>query len=361
MRPFELSDLRDGCPFTFDEESVRSYLSSRTMLITGAGGSIGTTLSQHAARLSPEHLVLVDFSEHNLYHLDRTLSEQLPAQTYTLCLTDVNDRAAMQRVFDRHEPSVVVHAAAYKHVHLMERHPEAAFRNNTLATVRLLETCAQRAVDQFVYVSTDKAVVPESVLGRTKQLSEWYVQAVRSDRAGTGCTCKVVRFGNVFGSRGSVVPLFERQIASGGPVTLTHPSMVRYFMSGHEAAGLILQTLLLDEGSTYVFRMGKPVRIETLARRLVRHYRPEAEPDDWIRRVGPRPGERMREHLLAPNETVADTSHPDIVALATASPHDRSTLEDHLRHLQTLCESSDAALLREALLTPLAHLPAPQP
>jgi FlaA1/EpsC-like NDP-sugar epimerase len=359
MRPFQLSDLCEGRSLTISREDLRAYLASRTVLITGAGGSIGTTFCRQLLDLSPKHLVLADFSEHNLYRLDRTPSERCSCDAYTLCFVDVSDRTAMQRVLERHVPSVVVHTAAYKHVHLMERHPAAAFRNNTLATAQPLKASEQAGVDQFIYVSTDKAVAPEGILGRTKQLSEWYVRASAPDVSAT-TDRKVVRFGNVFGCRGSVVPLFERQIAEGRPVTVTHPDMARYFMSGQEAASLILQTPLLDEGSTYAFRMGDPVRIETLARRLVKHHHPEADPDNWIEHIGPRPGEKMREHLVASSEEVINTSHPDIVALRTSSVHDRSVLDRHFQRLQARDTSSEAAALRETLLASNLQRPTPQ-
>jgi FlaA1/EpsC-like NDP-sugar epimerase len=346
MRPFQLSDLRDDHSLVTDEEGLRTYLSSRTVLITGAGGSIGRTLCRALADLSPGHLALVDFSEHNLYVLDRALSGH--SVDYTLHFADVSDPAAVARIFRQQIPSVMIHAAAYKHVHLMERHPRAAFRNNTLATVRLLDRSEDAGVEQFVYISTDKAVAPRGVLGRAKQLSEWYVRATHA--AASSLSGKAVRFGNVFRSRGSVVPLFERQIEEGGPLTFTHPDMTRYFMSDQEAASLILETLLLDAGPTYAFRMGDPVRIEMLARQLVKHHHPNTDPDDWIEQIGPRPGEKLQEHLVASGEQVSTTAHPDIVALHASLRHDRSTLNAYFQHLTDLHRAEGADALKRALL-----------
>jgi FlaA1/EpsC-like NDP-sugar epimerase len=213
----------------------------------------------------------------------------------------------------------------------MERHPAEAFRNNTQASVNLLTLCEEHDVDQFVFVSTDKAVNPASVLGATKQLAEWYV------RTGAGATrCSTVRFGNVFGTQGSVVPRFEENLAEGRPLPITHPDMERYFMSPEEACGLILQTLLLDAHPTYIFRMGDPIRIQWLAERLIEHWYPHVDPETMIEYVGRRPGEKMSEDLVADGETAHPTDHPSIVGLNGSIPYSRAELDAHLQRLQSV-------------------------
>jgi FlaA1/EpsC-like NDP-sugar epimerase len=232
----------------------------------------------------------------------------------------------------------------------MERHPAEAFRNNTEASVNLLSLCEQHDVDQFVYVSTDKAVNPSSVLGATKQLAEWYV------RTSTGPTqCRTVRFGNVFGTQGSVVPRFEEKLADGEPLPITHPDMERYFMSPEEACGLVLQTLLLDAYPTYIFRMGDPIRIQWLAERLIHHWYPNVDPETMIEYVGRRPGEKMSEQLVADDETVHPTDHPSIVGLRAPKPYARAELNAHLRRLQSV--SSPARESREQLRKLLLETP----
>jgi FlaA1/EpsC-like NDP-sugar epimerase len=280
-------------------------------------------------RLSPRLMHLSEFIRVGLWLIGAwAVSITL---TYAVDPADVRDSALMGDLFTRLQPDVVLHTAAYKHVPLMERHPAEAFRNNTEASVNLLTLCEQHEVDQFVFVSTDKAVNPSSVLGATKQLAEWYV------RTGTGAPqCRTVRFGNVFGTQGSVVPRFEEKLADGEPLPITHPEMERYFMSSEEACGLILQTLLLNAHPTYIFRMGDPVSIQWLAERLINHWYPHVDPETMIEYVGRRPGEKMSEELVADDETVHPTDHPSIVGLEAPVPHPRPVLDAHLQRLQSV-------------------------
>ncbi|MFP4227849.1 MAG: SDR family NAD(P)-dependent oxidoreductase [Salinivenus sp.] len=344
--PLTLRDLVDRDPVKVNRAALRNNLSDRTVLVTGAGGSIGTELSKQLVDLTPFRLVLVDISEYNLYQLEKALRGTSFKGDIEFCIGDVRDEAVVDNLFERTQPDVVLHTAAYKHVPLMERHPAEAFRNNTLATVHLLRLCERYDTDQFVFVSTDKAVEPTSVLGATKRLAEWYVQAAPSR-----VQRSIVRFGNVFGSQGSVVPLFEDQLARGEPVTVTHPDMERYFMSINEACGLILQTVLFDEAPVYCFRMGAPLRIDRIARTLVRRWYPSVDPDMMIEYVGRRPGEKLSEDLVMPYETARPTPHDSIVGLHGTPPHTRTELEAYFRHLRTLSTTSDAspARLRRAL------------
>jgi FlaA1/EpsC-like NDP-sugar epimerase len=325
--------------------ALRDYLADRTVLVTGAGGSIGTELSRQLYALRPAHLVLVDISEHNLFALESQLSPA--SDRVSFCLANVQHTGAMAPIFEAHRPDVVLHAAAYKHVPLMERHPIAAFRNNTMATVRLLQQCAAYEVEQFVFASTDKAVEPVSVLGATKRLAEWAVR-----HSASPIRCKVVRFGNVFGSRGSVVPLFIQQFEAGGPLEVTHPEMERYFMSAEEASGLILQTLLLDTAPTYALQMGDPIRITWLAEQIIEHLAPGVSPSDHIMFTGRRPGEKLCEQLWGPDETSHATEHPRVLGLRGPIPVEPHALDALLTRLRGLSDESASGPLRSALLTP---------
>jgi FlaA1/EpsC-like NDP-sugar epimerase len=299
-------------------------------------------LSRQLVSLNPFRLALVDVSEHNLYRLEQSLRTERYDGDLDFCIADVRDASLMDDLFATHQPDVVLHTAAYKHVPLMERHPAEAFRNNTQASVNLLTLCEEHDVDQFVFVSTDKAVNPASVLGATKQLAEWYV------RTGGGTTrCSTVRFGNVFGTQGSVVPRFEEKLSAGEPLPITHPDMERYFMSPKEACGLILQTLLLDAHPTYIFRMGDPIRIQRLAERLIEHWYPHVAPETMIEYVGRRPGEKMSEDLVTEGETVHSTDHPSILGLNGSPPYSRAELDAHLQRLQSV--SSPTRESRERL------------
>lgn len=328
-----------------DRTAMTDHLSDRTVLVTGAGGSIGSELSDQILALSPFRVVYVDVSEYNLYCLERTLRERAYSGEMKFCIADVRESDVMNRLFASTRPDVVLHTAAYKHVPLMERHPAEAFRNNTLATAHLLRLCDDYDVEQFVFVSTDKAVAPTSVLGATKRLAEWYVRT-----AACSSRCTIVRFGNVFGSQGSVVPLFQEQLANGGPVTVTHPDMERYFMSVDEACSLILQTLLYDDHPVYIFRMGDPVPIRWLAEQLIRRWRPDVDPAQYIEYVGRRPGEKLSEELAMTGETPYPTPHPGIVGLRGPVPYSRAEIQAYVERLESLSLQNQPEALRKALV-----------
>jgi FlaA1/EpsC-like NDP-sugar epimerase len=350
-----LHDLLARDPVRISRTNLRDHLSGRTVLVTGAGGSIGSELTSQLAAMNPFRIVAVDVSEYNLYQLEKQLRSSSYDGALEFCIADVRDEPIMDGLFERFRPDVVLHTAAYKHVPLMERHPVEAFRNNTMATVHLLDLCEQHRVEQFVFVSTDKAVDPASVLGATKQLAEWYVRAGTSD-----VKRKVVRFGNVFGSQGSVVPLFEEQLADGRPLTVTHPEMERYFMSVHEACSLILQTVLHDAFPTYILRMGEPVRIEWLARQLIERWYPQIDPSSMIEYVGRRPGEKLSEQLVMAHETAEPTDHPGIAGLRGEVPYGRSQLKAHFHHLQELALDHKDEELRKALSVEGPHCTQPR-
>ena len=334
--PLVLKEVTDRPPPVIDTNALRDVLADRTVLVTGAAGSIGKELSLQLQSLQPFRLVLVDMSEYNLYQLEHALREQSYEGEIERCLLDIRNNDAMARLFQRVTPDVVIHTAAYKHVPLMEHHPAEAFHNNTLATLQLLDLCETNDVEDFIFVSTDKAVEPTSVLGATKQLSEWYVRASTSSVRRT-----VVRFGNVFGSRGSVVPFFEERLAAGKPVPITHPNMERYFMSVSEACSLILHTLLLNTHPVYLFRMGEPVRIMDLAEQLVQRWYPHLPPETMIDVVGRRPGEKLSEALAGPEETIEETAHPSIMGVQGGIPHSRTELDVHIQHIERQCRMPD--------------------
>ncbi|HEX9660557.1 MAG TPA: polysaccharide biosynthesis protein, partial [Rhodothermales bacterium] len=326
------------------EAAIQNYLAGRTVLVTGAGGSIGSELTKLLLTLKPFRLVLVDVSEYALFKMEESIRQAAFSGDVVFRIADVRDEDIMRTVFETTRPDVVFHAAAYKHVPLMERHPIEAFRNNTLSTVSLVRLCERFETEQFIFISTDKVVEPSSVLGATKRLGEWYLRSAHS-----GMQRKIVRFGNVFGSQGSVVELFSDQIAHGGPIRITHPEMTRYFMSAHDACALILQTLLFDDDmSVYMLRMGEPVRIVDLAEKMVRLYSAEGT-DIEIVFTGVRPGEKLSERLYTDTETPNTTSHPSIVALSSEALFSRLELDGHLAQLESLCAENRTAELRKHL------------
>lgn len=311
--PVKLSDIADRPPVRIDTRELRHLFRDRTVLVTGAGGSIGNVLCKQIMRLRPAHLVMADMSEYNLFKLENTIGSRYRDVPTTFSITDVRDPVATERLFRAQRPSIVLHTAAYKHVPMMERHPAASFDNNTLATRLLVDLASAYDADQFVFVSTDKAVEPRSILGATKRLAEWYVRSHDSDMR-----CKTVRFGNVFGSRGSVVPFFEQCLREGDPLPITHPDMERYFMTADEACNLILQTLIHDDFPVYLLRMGDPIRIEWLARRMIEARFPGRSADQMIEYVGCRPGEKLKEQLVTPGETIRESTHDSILGIEGA-------------------------------------------
>ena len=340
--PLHIESLLDRPSATYDADALRTQLRGRTVLITGAGGSIGRQLTMQLLELQPGQLILVDFSEFNLFHLELSINKLAPGLRISYQLVDIRDPRARNRVLTTFRPDIVFHAAAYKHVPMMEAHPVAAFQNNTIASVDLLHESEEAGVEQFIFISTDKAVAPTSVMGTTKRLTEWYVRA-----ANGAMKTKTVRFGNVFGSLGSVVPLFIEQIQQGGPVTVTHPDMERFFMSVSDACCLILQTLLFDDAPVYTLRMDPPIKIATLAQRMI----DTLSPDQNIRidYIGIRAGEKIQEQLWTAAESPVPTSHRDIIGLQSPASYSRTELDEHLSYLKNLALHPDPAVLCNAL------------
>jgi FlaA1/EpsC-like NDP-sugar epimerase len=301
VRPVGVEDVLGREPVRMDLDRVGGYLTGRVVLVTGAGGSIGSELCRQIARVGPSKLVLLDHAEDNLFAIRRELVEDRHVLNTVAVLADCKEGERMREVFAEHRPAIVFNAAAYKHVHLMEENPVEAVRNNALATRVMCQVAGESHCLAFVLVSTDKAVAPATVMGASKALAEWAVEAADQRFADTAFCA--VRFGNVLGSSGSVVPIFRRQIAAGGPVTVTHREMTRYFMTIPEAVQLVIRSgSLVQGGEVFVLEMGEPVKIIELARDMIRLSGLEPERDIAIEVIGPRPGEKLHEELFNPYE-----------------------------------------------------------
>ena len=323
VRPVEVEDILGREPVRMDLDRVGGYLTGRVVLVTGAGGSIGSELCRQIARVGPSKLVLLDHAEDNLFAIRRELVEDRHVLNTVAVLADCKEGERMREVFKEHRPAIVFHAAAYKHVHLMEENPVEAVRNNALATRVMCQVAGESGTAAFVLVSTDKAVSPATVMGASKALAEWAVEA--ADQRYPETAFCAVRFGNVLGSSGSVVPIFRRQITAGGPLTVTHRDMTRYFMTIPEAVQLVIRAgSLVQGGEVFVLEMGEPVKILDLARDMIRLSGLEPDRDIAIEVIGPRPGEKLHEELFNPYERPQPT--PSQKILRAEHPRARSRL-----------------------------------
>jgi FlaA1/EpsC-like NDP-sugar epimerase len=350
IRPVQVEDVLGREQVEVDFETVAGYLKGQTVLVTGAGGSIGAELCRQIARVGPARLILVDSAETPLFDIERELVDERDFTPAVPKLVDVRDRTALKReVFEKYAPKVVFHAAAYKHVPLMETHPLQSVRNNVVGTRVVAELAAEFGVDRFVLISTDKAVNPKTVMGQSKALCEWIVESF-GHRRDVPTRFVAVRFGNVLNSSGSVIPTFRRQIERGGPVTVTHPEMTRFFMTIPEAVSLVVQAGAIGgRGQIFVLDMGEPVKIVDLAANMVRlsGHEPrmpgdtETTPRD-VRIVftGSRPGEKIHEELWSADESVGETEHPKIKRLSRP-PVDSAWLTQQLRELEALAGEGD--------------------
>jgi FlaA1/EpsC-like NDP-sugar epimerase len=346
LREVRVEDILGREPVRMEIERVGAYLAGQVVMVTGAGGSIGSELCRQISRVAPRALVLVDHAEDNLFEILRELEEDRHVRTATPVLADCREEERMREVFSEHRPSIVFHAAAYKHVTMMEVNPVEAIRNNALATRVVARIAAETQAATFVLVSTDKAVKPATVMGASKALAEWAVEAAAQRYSGTRFA--TVRFGNVLGSSGSVVPIFRRQITSGGPVTVTDARMKRYFMTVPEAVQLIIRAGSLSErsGDVFVLEMGEAVSIIELAETMIRLSGLEPERDIAIEIVGARPGEKLHEDLFNPYERLQPTPAQKILR-AASEPLDPMWVERIFGEINLLVLEGDAAALAQ--------------
>ncbi|MEO0398233.1 MAG: polysaccharide biosynthesis protein [Pseudomonadota bacterium] len=338
-----------------DQRAARKLLAGKRVLITGAGGTIGSELARQAASFEPEMLAILDNAEFNLYKIDMEMKEAGHGDILHTCLTDVCRWPHLERVFDRVKPHIVLHAAAFKHVPIVEENRAAGALANVKGAKNVFDAATASGAESVVFISTDKAVNPTSFMGATKRIAELYAQAL--DVAQNETRFVSVRFGNVLGSTGSVVPLFARQIAAGGPVTVTHPDIQRYFMTTREAVQLVLQSASLDSGSAsvvthdgriFVLDMGEPVKILDLAKRMIEWKGLAPGKDIEIRFSGLRPGEKLFEEIFLDTDKLINTG-ADGVLLASPAMIDLPLLTPRLSQVIESAETGDQALLDEAV------------
>ena len=347
IREVSMADLLGRQEVNLDRSSISNYIYGKRVLVTGAGGSIGSELVKQCLGYSPDLLLLFDQSEHNLFKIDNYCKQTRNSTGIHPILGDIRDRLMVNSVFSSFQPHVVLHAAAYKHVPMQENNPWEAVITNIQGTLNVMEACENNDVDRFVLVSTDKAVNPTNIMGATKRVSEILIQ---SKTKNSKVKYLGVRFGNVIGSSGSVIPTFQEQINNGGPITITDPNMKRYFMSIPEAAQLILQAGSIGEsGEIYVLDMGKPVLVKEIAYELIRLSGLEPEVDISIEYIGLRPGEKMYEELMTSSESLVDTSHEKIMVLKDGVEHQWDYLLAEIDKIVKSAKSYDSNLIKNKL------------
>ncbi len=344
-RSVAIADLLRRPSVHLDTDRISQWVTGRTVVVTGSAGSIGSEICRQLLKLSPAKLVVIDRSENGQFFLERELRKLVPGVEIEVVLADLTDRDRVEAVFNQHRPQIIFHAAAYKHVPLMEDHIGEAIKNIVLATRNLVDLAEQFEAEALVMISTDKAVNPTSVMGACKRLAEQYVQAKAATSA---CRLVTVRFGNVLDSAGSVVPIFRRQIAEGGPITVTHPDMIRYFMLIPEAAQLVIQAGTMGQGGEiFVLDMGDPVRIIDLAKDMIRLSGLRVGDDIEIEITGLRPGEKLYEELYSDRETHRPTDHSKIM-VAIGEPRSLLTVVNDIGRLTNLVDQPNE-VIRAAL------------
>lgn len=350
LRDVQVEDVLGREPVVVELERVGAYLEDQVVLVTGAGGSIGSELCRQIARVNPKLLVMLDHAEDNLFQIEREMVAERHFNRVEAVLADCKETERMFEIMQRFKPNVVFHAAAYKHVPLMESNPLEAIRNNAIATRITAETAAAAKVERFVLISTDKAVTPKTVMGASKALAEWAIGAAGEKHRDTRFVS--VRFGNVLGSSGSVVPIFKRQIEKGGPVTVTHPEMTRFFMTIPEAVQLVIRAA--DTGSTrgdvFVLDMGDPIKIVDLAENMIRLAGFEPETDIAIEFTGPRPGEKLHEELFGEEERPQPTASKRIMRAVREERIEAEWVDRTLDRLEAMVQSGDESHLAEMLV-----------
>lgn len=340
LREVDITDLLRRQPTHMKEELVGDILTGKMVMVTGAGGSIGRELCRQISRWNPAGLILLGHGENSIFETLLEIQESFPSLPLTPVIVDVRDNRRLQMAFEKHKPEVVFHAAAHKHVPLMEMNVPEAVNNNVLGTRNVVQICVKLGIDKLIMISTDKAIRPANIMGATKRFSEMMVLDAAKQ---SGHAYSVVRFGNVLGSRGSVVPLFKHQIARGGPITITHPDMKRYFMTIPEAVYLVLQAAAMGKGGeTYVLNMGQQVRILDLAEDLIRLSGLEPGKDIEIAYTGIRPGEKLSEDLWEEGKQFNPTQHPDIFQLEDITNLEGVELKKTIERLLLLSEEGDS-------------------
>ncbi|MDH3315313.1 MAG: polysaccharide biosynthesis protein [Gammaproteobacteria bacterium] len=347
LRDISIEDLLGREPVSLDWTGIKSGIRHKTVLVTGGGGSIGAELCRQVARLGPKQLVVFDQSEMNVYAIEMELRKKHPNLPLSALLGDVCDRSAVEHAFRQWRPEIAFHAAAYKHVPILEHQVREAVRNNVLGTGNVVRAAIANGCGTFVFISTDKAVNPSNVMGASKRVAEMYCQNAGRQNGTTRFI--TVRFGNVLDSAGSVVPLFRRQIADGGPVTVTHPEVKRYFMTIPEACQLIMQAAVIGKGGeVFVLDMGEPVKISYLAEQMIRLSGHSPGEDIEIHYIGLRPGEKLFEELFHPDEALTQTTH-DKILLARSREMDPPAFNAAISRLESGVEGNDAEVLKSAL------------
>ena len=320
-----------------DESEIDAALENKTILVTGGGGSIGSELCRQIARRRIQRLVIFDIYENNAYDIQQELLRDFPQLNLQVCIGSVRDAARVDAVFRKYRPDVVCHAAAHKHVPLMEENPDEAIKNNVFGTRNVAAAADHFGAESFILISTDKAVNPTNIMGASKRICEMIIQTLGQT---SRTRFAAVRFGNVLGSNGSVLPLFKKQILAGGPVTVTHKDIQRYFMTIPEAVSLVLQaTVYANNGEVFVLDMGKPIRIDDLARKMIQLYGKRPDTDIPIVYTGLRPGEKLYEELLLQEEGL-DTTPNSLIFIGHFNDFDRSTLYASLDQLAIACENN---------------------
>jgi FlaA1/EpsC-like NDP-sugar epimerase len=341
IRPVEIEDLLGRERIDLETERIRDLVRDKVVMITGAGGSIGSELCRQIVGYHPSRLLLVERCEVQMFQIEQVLLDQGCDSKIVPLVADILDSERMHGIFERFRPQIIFHAAAHKHVPMMEHQPYEAFRNNTIGTKQLAKLAIEFLAECFVLISTDKAINPTSAMGATKRLAELYLQALQRHN-GTRTRFMAVRFGNVLGSSGSVIPTFKKQIAAGGPVTVTHPEITRYFMTVHEAVGMVLQSATQGQGGEiFVLDMGKLMKIVDVARTLIELSGLRPETDVEIKFTGLRPGEKLFEELSYITENVVPTEHPRIMRF-TGEPLPFETLRHGLLDIHGKAANMDA-------------------
>ena len=365
LKPIALEDLLNRPQVPLDRDGMARLIHGRRVLVTGAGGTIGSELVRQAAAFGPSELVLLDHSEYALWQIDQEIGELFPTQTRRAVVADIRDKARIQAVFADARPELLFHAAALKHVPMMEANPLEALLTNAFGTKVVADAGRAAGAGAMVMISTDKAVNPSSVMGASKRLAEMYCQAVDDPAA---MRCVTVRFGNVLGSTGSVVPIFRRQLERGGPLTVTHPDMQRYFMTVREAVSLVLQATVVaiarvHDGGIFVLDMGKPVKILDLARQMIRLAGLRPDEDVAIQFTGLRPGEKLNEELFHGREPPVPTAFPGLL-IATPRVADRAlvgSMIDAIAAESRAGRQGDALALLGRLIPEFEHTPLAEP